>query len=1002
VTYRLNLQPPAQVRRPGLRIALLGPPALTWGDQSFTIARRQARALLYRIAATAHPVPREQLGFLLWPESTEATARRNLTVLLTQIRHALPQPDLLVTAGDAIGLDHTLAETDTVALAALIPQASGARRLDQLAGAVRQYRGPFLDGFALPDSAEFEAWATLERQSWERRYLDALAVLVDGYAAAGAYQEAIDAAQQALATDELAEDMYRRLIALYAAAGDRTAAMRQFERCVLVLERELGVEPLPETRAAYEAARDGRHEDKQRGRQGDGGAAHPVSPSPRLPVSLSPHLPAPPNPLIGRGEEVAAACTLLRDASVRMLTMCGPGGSGKTRLAVQVAWELREQFADGVVFIALAPLHNPDLVLDALAQACGLHTTGAAAPEDEVRNYLRHKQLLLVLDNCEHLLPAMLAVADLLATAPSLRILATSRSVLNLSGEHIFPVPPLPLPNLAQLPPPADLAAQPTVALLLARTRAHTPAFQLNASNAADIAAICVRLDGLPLAIELAAARLKALSPHALLKRLDHRLAVLDHGPRDLPDRQRTLRTTIEWSYQLLEPHVQRLFERLAVFAGGWTLEAAEAVGAGDGSWELGIGSAIPTPNPQLPSPILDGLDTLIDKSLIRQQAGADGEPRFEMLETIREYALERLCAHGDERAVRRRHANYFCQFAERSAPGYHSAEITAVDRDYHNIRTALYWAIQAGEHELAARIVSSVFWYWDTRGLLEEGQSWIAQVLRHDATLPYPWRARVYTYAGYLAHRRGSPAEATSLAAHVSADVQADADDRALALRVLGLAALQTDDQAGAWRHFERALEFAQEHRLPAAIAAAQFNLGLLYLMQGQLEEAEAMFWANYAPWEQHPRYAGVALVTLGYIATLRGDPQQASALLRDGLQQLIQAQETTLLLYGLLACASFAAMRQQPLYAAALYGAGLQHAANVRLIFLRGLLALAHTHIARARAASALVEFDQALQHGRSLALDEAVALAQSLIESDDEQHMLVLREKSWAMAS
>src|SRR5215207_1060323 len=252
-----TLLPPAQAIRPTLRIALLGPPALTWGDQSFAIARRQARALLYRIAAAAHPVPREQLGYLLWPESTEATARRNLTVLLTQIRRALPQPDLLVTADDAIGLDHTAAETDTVALAELIPQATGARRLDLLADAVRQYRGPFLDGFALPDSSEFDAWASQERQVWERRYLDALAVLVEGYAAAGDYHAAIEAAQRALATDELAEDMHRRLIALYAAVGDRTAAMRQFEHCVVVLERELGVDPLPETRAVYEAARDG-------------------------------------------------------------------------------------------------------------------------------------------------------------------------------------------------------------------------------------------------------------------------------------------------------------------------------------------------------------------------------------------------------------------------------------------------------------------------------------------------------------------------------------------------------------------------------------------------------------------------------------------------------------------------------------------------------------------------------------------------------------------------
>jgi DNA-binding SARP family transcriptional activator len=269
VTYTPNPLPRYEVTETPLRIALLGPPALMWGRQPFAIARRQARALLYRIAAAAHPVPRGQLGYLFWPDIPEAAARRNLTVLLTQIRRALPQPDLLVAADDAIGLDHASVETDTAALAALSHQATGAGQLDLLADALRHYRGPFLDGFVLPDSAEFDAWASQERQVWERRYLDALAVLVEGYTAVGAYPAAIDAAQRALAIDDLAEDMHRRLIALYAAVGNRAAAIRQFERCIVVLERELGVDPLPETRAVYEAARDGRHADTRTRRHGD-------------------------------------------------------------------------------------------------------------------------------------------------------------------------------------------------------------------------------------------------------------------------------------------------------------------------------------------------------------------------------------------------------------------------------------------------------------------------------------------------------------------------------------------------------------------------------------------------------------------------------------------------------------------------------------------------------------------------------------------------------------
>jgi predicted ATPase len=641
---------------------------------------------------------------------------------------------------------------------------------------------------------------------------------------------------------------------------------------------------------------------------------------------------------------------------------------------MEVAWEMRERYAEGVVFVPLAPLHDPDLVIEAIARACGIHTTGTAVLGDELRSYLHDKQLLLILDNLEHLLPAATHIADLTAAAPKLHILVTSRCVLNLSGEQIFSVLPLPLPDLAHLPPPDELAAQPTVALLLARTRAHTPAFQLNSSNAADIAAICVRLDGLPLAIELAAARLKALSTRALLKRLDHRLAVLDSGPRDLPDRQRTLRAAIDWSYRLLDMHVQRLFEQVAVFAGGWTLDAAEEV----------CGSA------DVQHSVLDSLQTLLDSHLISLEFASADQPRFGMLETIREYALERLRARAGERAARHRHATYFCHFAEQCAPGYHSAEIATADRDYHNMRAALYWAFEAGEHELAARIVSSVFWYWDTRGLLEEGQSWIAQMLRRAATLPYPWRARVPTYASYLAYRRGSPTEAASLVAMVIDDPEAAPDDRALALRVTGLSALQADDISSALRRFEQARAFAPHHNLPAAIAAAQFNLGMVYLVQGQLDQAEAMFWISHAPWEQqqHPRYTGVALVTLGYIAVLRGEPEQASTLLFDGLGQLMVAQETIYVLYALLACAGFATLQRRPLDAATLFGAATRHAEHMRLAFVRGALALAQRQLERAREQSNPQAFEQALQHGRSLALDEAIALAQSILEAANER--------------
>jgi predicted ATPase len=368
-------------------------------------------------------------------------------------------------------------------------------------------------------------------------------------------------------------------------------------------------------------------------------------------------------------------------------------------------------------------------MLEAIAQACGLHAAGTMLLCERLRAYLRDKQMLLVLDNCEHLLAAAPIIANIIATAPAVHVLATSRSALHIQGEHTFAVPPLPLPDLTQLPALDALAEQPAVALLLARTRAHNPRFALTEADAADLAAICVRLDGLPLAIELAAARLKLLTPRALLKRLDHRLALLTHGPRDLPDRQQTLRATIDWSYRLLDPSERALFEQLAVFAGSWTLEAAEAVGGG---WEFS--TLNPTPNPQPPSPILDGLAALVDKSLVQQVTAFDGEPRFQMLEIIREYALEHLEQRGLAALAAERHAAYFCARAEAAARHLHAHDaarwLAQIDDDHANMLAALDWMHSHADRSTVLRFVRALGWFWIIRGYLHEGREWVARTL--------------------------------------------------------------------------------------------------------------------------------------------------------------------------------------------------------------------------------------------------------------------------------
>ncbi len=575
------------------------------------------------------------------------------------------------------------------------------------------------------------------------------------------------------------------------------------------------------------------------------GQVRPAAPRPN-------NLPLQRTAFIGREPEAATLRQLLSRTDIRLVTLTGPGGIGKTRLALQVAGEVAIEFPAGVCFVPLSAVGDPSLIASTIAQAVGVRETGSQSAQESLQEYIAglDQPMLLLLDNFEHLIAAAPSLSDLLTSGSNLKVVVTSQAPLHIYGEHEFPVPTLALPDPKSIPPLETLSRLPAVALFVERARAVKHEFALTRENAAAVAAICARLDGLPLAIELAAARIKLLSPAAMLARLESRLSLLTGGARDLPTRQQTLRGTVEWSYGLLNAAEQTLFRRLSVFTGGCTLEAAEAVG--DAKGDLGLD-------------ILDGVASIVDKSLAQQVDHAGAETRFFMLSTIREYALERLAESHDEATTRRAHAAYYLVLAEEGAQDA-TAQAEWLDRfetEHDNFRLALDHLIKTGNADWALRLGTALFRFWETREHLSEGRDAITRLLAMEGAVSRPkLRARLLFSGAVLAGEQGDFATARQFFED-SLETSLELDDKhgvAVALNALAVNARDRNELAEAALLFERCVAIWTDLGDAADTARSLSNLANITKLRGDYDRAFSLYDECLAMFRKSGDFAGAA----------------------------------------------------------------------------------------------------------------------------------------------
>ncbi len=867
---------PSSATTISLRLCLLGAFRIERASQVIALPTRKVESLLAYLALFPQEHAREKLAALFWGDSTDAQARHSLRTALATLRSKL-------------GDDVLLADRETVRLNPEQPVWVDALEFQQVTtsnpqSAIALYQGDLLVDF-------YDDWVLVERERLRQLYLDTLLRLAQETRSQSQYARAVEFAQKVLATEPTNEAAYQHLMFCYAAQGDRIAALKQYDECRRLLRDELGIEPSSKT----VALRDRIEQELIGGKPKE---------------ALFTNVPIPLTSFVGRQREMAEIKRLLSsyprppspspEAShqergkgaggmgARLLTFTGAGGCGKTRLAIQVASDLAaaDRYKNGVWWVDLAALSDPALVPQKVAQVFDLRESADAPLLTVLIHYFRAKELLLVLDNCEHLIVACAQLAEaLLSACPKLQILATSREALSITGEVAWYVPSLESPDPHNMPPLESLPRYDAIRLLAERAQAVAAHWQL-ADHAEAAARICCRLDGIPLAIELAVARLKVLSAEQVAERLDDRFQLLTGGSRTALPRHRTLRATIDWSYDLLAQEEQVLFRRLAVFAGGWALEVAEVVCSEPVKGQHSASCVLH------PAGVLDVLTALVDKSLVVAEPSGNAT-RYRFLETVRQYAREKLLEANESEAYSRRHLDWFLQLAEQADPKLHGREqlewCERLEREFENLRAALAWSLgQAAQDgaEPALRLAGALAWFWYLRGYWNEGWTWLERSRESRAITPA--RAKVLVGLGLLESFVGTSTKASALVEEGLALYRQQRDKWGIANAAGYCGYGERNDPSRASALFEEARSIARELK-DEWLATATDNLQGLYAhRRGDLAGARSLYESalDHARHSGDHTLIGYVLGNLGCVVRDQGDDDRAEVLFTESLE--------------------------------------------------------------------------------------------------------------------